>query len=170
MASGFHAGEAPGAILYRPAEERGNANFRNTCTMEQPSETKWAALAATARAAAANAYCPYSGFRVGAAVLSNVGAIASGCNVENASYGLTICAERNAVFRAIADGAKAIVAVTLYTPTAEPSTLCGACRQVIAEFGADAEIRCYCDGSTVATFAMKDRLPAAFTLPGRVQR
>ena len=62
-------------------------------------------------------HLPLQRFRVGAAVLSSDGAIASGCNVENASFGLTICAERNAVFRAIADGARAIVALSLYTPT-----------------------------------------------------
>ena len=134
-------------------------------TMGSPIETNWRTLAAMARAAAAQAYCPYSGFRVGAAVMSPEGVIASGCNVENASFGLTICAERNAIFRAITDGAKVVAAVALYTPTPEPSTPCGACRQVIAEFGADAEIRCYCDGPRVATFTLRELLPASFTLP-----
>ena len=120
-----------------------------------------------ARDAAAQAYCPYSGFRVGAAVISNEGVMASGCNVENASYGLTSCAERNAIFRAITDGAKVIAAVALYTPTPEPSPPCGACRQVIAEFGADAEIRCYCDGPQVATFTFRELLPGSFVLRAR---
>ena len=133
--------------------------------MELPNDAKWKTLAAKARAAAANAHCPYSKFAVGAAVLTADGAIASGCNIENASYGLTICAERAAVFRAVVEGAEAIVAVALYTPTAEPSTPCGACRQVIAEFGAESEIRCYCDGPDVAKFKLTELLPAPFTLP-----
>jgi cytidine deaminase len=96
--------------------------------------------------------------------------MATGCNVENASYGLTICAERNAVFRAVADGAKEIAAVALYTPTVEPATPCGACLQVIAEFGANVEIRCYCDGPDVARSMLRELLPASFTLPGGANR
>ena len=84
------------------------------------SEATWQRLAAEARVASAHAYCRYSRFRVGAAVLSRDGAIARGCNVENASYGLTICAERNAIFRAIADGARAIVALVALHADAGP--------------------------------------------------
>ena len=78
-----------------------------------------------AAAASKSAYCPYSGFPVGAAVVTPEGRIFTGCNVENASYGLTICAERNAVFQAIARGSKEIVAVAIYTPTATPTCPCG---------------------------------------------
>ena len=127
-------------------------------------ETQWQRLADAARAAAAHAYCPYSRFPVGAAVLTQEGSIAQGCNVENASFGLTVCAERNAIFRAVADGATSIVALALYTPTPEPVTPCGACRQVIAEFGRDAQIRCICDGPGSADYVMQDLLPYAFTL------
>ena len=129
------------------------------------NEAQWAALARAAKGASGNAYARYSGFRVGAAVLTDKGAIASGCNVENASYGLTVCAERNAMFRAIADGAKVIAALLLYTPTPEPVTPCGACRQVLAEFGRNALVRCICDGPHTLEFTTNDLLPGAFALP-----
>jgi cytidine deaminase len=121
-------------------------------------------LLTAARAAAARAYCPYSQFRVGAAVLTDRGEIFAGCNVENASYGLTICAERNAIFQAVAraEGPLVIRAVMVFTPTSEPTAPCGACRQVINEFGPDAEILSACDGPTATTDRLADLLPAAF--------
>ena len=128
------------------------------------NETRWAELERAAKAAAARAYCPYSGFRVGCAVLTGAGEIASGCNVENASYGLTSCAERNAIFRAVGDGATSIVALVVYTPTAAPATPCGACRQVIAELGPAARVRSICDGPDASEYAIGELLPAAFTL------
>ena len=128
------------------------------------TDVQWEALERAARAACARAYCPYSRFPVGCAVMTGDGAIASGCNVENASYGLTSCAERNAIFRAVADGATSIVAVMLYTPTPAPVTPCGACRQVIAEFGRDARVRAICDGADTLEYALRDLLPDGFTL------
>jgi cytidine deaminase len=128
------------------------------------TQTPWQALADAAKAACAHAYCPYSRFPVGAALLTAEGSIASGCNVENASFGLTCCAERNAIFRAIADGATSIVALTLYTPTAQPVAPCGACRQVIMEFGRDAQVRCICDGPGSIDCVAHELLPHAFTL------
>jgi cytidine deaminase len=121
-------------------------------------------LAEAAREAAARAYCPYSRFRVGASVLMADGSIFAGCNVENASYGLTICAERNAVFQAVARlGDRPVIrAVVVYTPTPEPTAPCGACRQVINEFGPDAEVRCICDGPHELRFRLDQLLPAAF--------
>ena len=80
------------------------------------------------------AYAPYSHFRVGAAVLSDSGAIFTGCNVENISFGLTICAERSAIFSAIAAGERKLVAVGIVALTETPIVPCGACRQVLAEF------------------------------------
>lgn len=115
-----------------------------------------------ARRAAAVAYCPYSEFRVGAAVLTGEGRIVGGCNVENASYGLTICAERNATFAAVAAGATSILAVVVYTPTPTPTAPCGACRQVINEFGPDAEIISVCDGPEVVRARLSELLPGAF--------
>jgi cytidine deaminase len=94
--------------------------------------------------------------------LTDDGAIVSGCNVENASFGLTSCAERNAIFAAVARGMKAIRAVVVYTPTPEPTAPCGACRQVIFEFGPDAEIVVACDGPRVLRSTASALLPGAF--------
>lgn len=82
-----------------------------------------------------NAHAPYSGYAVGAAALTREGAIFAGCNVENASYGLSICAERNAIFQAVAAGAKDIQMVLVVTE--DGGSPCGACRQVIQEFADD---------------------------------
>jgi len=122
-----------------------------------------------AREAAAHAYAPYSRFPVGAAVLCDDTAVHSGANVENVSYGLSICAERNAIFSAVAHGAGRIDAVVLYTPTQAITTPCGACLQVIAEFGADALIVCCSDGGE-KRYALKDLLPAAFNAPQLAKR
>jgi cytidine deaminase len=94
------------------------------------------ALVAAARAVRQSAHAPYSKFRVGAAVADQAGRIHVGCNVENASYGLTTCAERNAVAAAVAAGARRIVAVAVVSGSRPPASPCGACRQVLAEFAA----------------------------------
>jgi cytidine deaminase len=128
------------------------------------TNVQWQTLAQAAKAACAYAYCPYSRFPVGCAVMTSDRAIASGCNVENASFGLTSCAERNAIFRAVADGATSILAVLVYTPTAAPVTPCGACRQVIAEFGRDARVRAICDGVDSVEWTLGELLPDAFAI------
>lgn len=121
-----------------------------------------AKLQAAAKAAAAKAYSPYSHFRVGAAIWTDKG-LFSGCNVENASYGLTNCAERTAVFAAVAAGARRIECVAVYTPTPHPTAPCGACRQVLYEFGGDAArlISC-CNGSDTVDTTLGALLPGAF--------
>jgi cytidine deaminase len=129
------------------------------------TQTPWQTLADAAKAACAHAYCPYSRFPVGAAALTGDGSIAGGCNVENASFGLTCCAERNAIFRAVAEGATSIVALVLYTPTAEPCAPCGACRQVLTELGRNAQVRCICDGPGRIDCVAHELLPHAFALP-----
>lgn len=128
------------------------------------SDLEWSKLLAAAQSASIRAYCPYSRFRVGAAILSAEGEISSGCNVENASYGLTVCAERNAIFQAVARGSSPLIvrAVLVYTPTSTPAAPCGACRQVINEFGPDAAIRCVCDGPETIETTLNALLPSAF--------
>jgi cytidine deaminase len=122
-------------------------------------------LARKARAASAFAYCPYSNFRVGAALLCRDGSIFTGCNVENASYGLTVCAERNAVFRMAASGSTGIVALALFTSSPTPQTPCGACLQVIDEFQADNTlVVSICEGDGVQHRRLAELLPYPFRL------
>ncbi|MGB9742156.1 MAG: cytidine deaminase [candidate division WOR-3 bacterium] len=92
-------------------------------------------LLKAAKRAQARAYAPYSGFQVGAAVLTARGRIYAGANVENSSYGLTICAERVAIFKAVNAGERQIVALVVYTQTKGFTPACGACLQVLSEFG-----------------------------------
>jgi len=90
-------------------------------------------LVQSAREAAANAYCPYSRYPVGAAVLTLDGQIYSGCNVENISYSLSMCAERTAIFKAVSNGCRTFVALAVVGGDKRPASPCGACRQVLAE-------------------------------------
>jgi cytidine deaminase len=121
-------------------------------------------LEAAAKAAAARAYAPYSKFPVGAAILTATGKIFSGCNVENASYGLCNCAERTAIFSAVAAGESKlrIACVVVYTPTSAPAAPCGACRQVINEFGPGARIVSTCRGRPRLEATLGQLLPSAF--------
>jgi cytidine deaminase len=98
------------------------------------------ALIAAALKARENAHAPFSKFRVGAAVLDDKGVIYTGCNVENATYGLTICAERVAVFKGISEGARAFKRVAVAADTERLTPPCGACRQILWEFCGDVEI------------------------------
>jgi cytidine deaminase len=122
-------------------------------------------LLAAARAVRAHAHAPYSRFRVGAAVLDERGRIHVGCNVENASYGLTVCAERNAVAAAIAAGARHIVAVAVVTSLRPPARPCGACRQVLLERGsADAVVLLASPAGAPEERSLGELLPESFRL------
>lgn len=116
-----------------------------------------------------NAYAPYSNFLVGSAVLCEDGSIFTGCNIENASYGLTVCAERNAIFNAVAAGNKKIKSIAVVAARAdgnappEVGPPCGACRQVIFEFGPDIEvIMAHVTSDRVEVSSISDLLPRAF--------
>lgn len=107
------------------------------------------------------AYAPYSHFVVGAAVLAASGRIYAGCNIENASYGLTMCAERNAVFQAIIAGEQQLTALAVIADTPAPTPPCGACRQVMAEFTIQTVIMANCRGES-RTVKLNELLPWAF--------
>lgn len=119
-------------------------------------------LISEAEAARAQAYVPYSHFTVGAAVLAKDGRIFRGCNIENASYGLTICAERTAIFKAISEGARELAAIAVVCDTPAVASPCGACRQVMAEFGDGLTvILANLTGKRIIT-TVADILPGAF--------
>jgi len=130
--------------------------------MKSPTSAQLKKLEAAARRAAAKAYAPYSKFRVGAAVLTGSGRVYAGTNVENASYGLCNCAERTAIFSAVAAGAKKISCVVVYTPTKTATAPCGACRQVISEFGPTARVISICNGREQVDVTIDALLPGAF--------
>ena len=119
------------------------------------------ALLDAARAAQQRAYAPYSHFRVGCALEAEDGRVFVGCNVENASYGLTICAERAAICAAVAAGAQRFRRAVVVSDSDPPAAPCGACRQVLAEFGAGLRV----DGvgpAGSATWTVAELLPSAF--------
>ena len=119
-------------------------------------------LIKAARAARENAYVPYSKFKVGAAVLSKSGKIFVGCNVENASYGLTNCAERTAIFTAVSAGETDLTALAVVADTIGPTAPCGSCRQVMAEFGISKIVLCNVKGES-RVVSLDDLLPYSFT-------
>jgi len=131
-------------------------------TPPPPSAPMLRRLEQAARAAAAASHSPYSNFKVGAAVLAGSGKIYRGTNVENASYGLTQCAERTAIGTAVSAGERRIFAVAVYTPTAAPTAPCGACRQVIHEFGPQATVIGICDSDRRIATALPSLLGLAF--------
>jgi len=119
-------------------------------------------LIEAARAAQQHAHCPYSHYRVGAALETADGAVFVGSNVENASFGLTICAERSAVFTAVSAGARKFRRIVVATDSEPPGPPCGACRQVLAEFGSELEVESV--GPTQSRrWTIRELLPDAFS-------
>jgi cytidine deaminase len=115
-----------------------------------------------ALAARKNAHAPFSRFLVGAAVEAVDGRIFTGCNIENASYGLTVCAERVAVFKALSEGAREFKRVVVAADTELPTPPCGACRQILWEFCGDVELVLINLQGRTETFQMRDLLPRPF--------
>ncbi|MDD5706657.1 MAG: cytidine deaminase [Kiritimatiellae bacterium] len=134
----------------------------------KPSD--WHDLERAARRAANEAHAPYSAFRVGAAVRTRDGRIFTGANIENASYGLTVCAERVAIWKAVSEGARGFAALAVAAGRKAPVTPCGACLQVLAEFcPPDLPVHCVAlpaTSKTVKEFVLASLLPHAFTLSG----
>ena len=124
--------------------------------------TDYRKLMKMAYEAGAFAYAPYSGFRVGAALLFEDGTVVTGCNVENSSYGLTLCAERNAMTTAVAQGLVMPVAAAVAGEKGKPCMPCGACRQFLAEFNPDLEIVTE-ENDRLSVFKLSELLPCCFT-------
>ena len=124
----------------------------------------WDKLISAAKSVRENAYAKFSGFEVGAALLTDDGKIITGCNVENSSFGLTICAERTAVFKAVSEGHKQFAAIAIVSQSDQPARPCGACRQVLFEFNPDLEIACANTNGIVDKFNLSDLLPEGFRL------
>jgi cytidine deaminase len=119
-------------------------------------------LVAAARAARESAVAPYSKFKVGAALETADGTIVTGCNIENSTYGLTICAERVAVFKAVSEGHRAFTRVAVVADTQAPTPPCGPCRQILWEFCGDIEVVLANLLEEKGTYRLRDLLPLPF--------
>jgi cytidine deaminase len=115
-----------------------------------------------AREAQARALAPFSQFRVGAALLTTDGVVHSGCNIESASYGLTMCAERVALFRALSEGARTFAALAVVADTAAPTPPCGACRQLLWEYCGDIPVILANQAVITGRHQLRDLLPLPF--------
>ncbi len=129
---------------------------------EDTMKEEYKKLMKEAEKARKKAYTPYSKFKVGAAVLSADGKIFTGCNIENASFGLAVCAERVAIFKAISEGSTKFKAIAVIGDTDKPCSPCGACRQVISEFGEDIPLIMANLKGDVKIKKIKELLPEAF--------
>jgi len=147
---------------------RGAQVCRGWSAVSQPSHVRAEELLAAAHQAAEKAYAPFSGFRVGAAILTRSGKVFTGCNVENSSYGLTNCAERTAIFSAVAAGQLSaeyeLEAVAVVNHEGAICSPCGACRQVIFEFGPEATVIFRAHNGQMVELTARDLLPEGFRL------
>jgi cytidine deaminase len=141
--------------------------MRSTEASESPTEGQGDVLVRAAREARKQAYCPYSGFAVGAALLAASGRIYHGCNIENASYSVTVCAERAALFTAVSAGERRFEAIAVVAAGSSPPRPCGPCLQALVEFAP--ELRLYlatADGDGVDCVSLSGLLPQPFRLQG----
>ena len=120
-------------------------------------------LVALAKEAMEHAYVPYSHFKVGAALLAKDGTVFKGCNIENASYGATNCAERTAVFKAVSEGYREFEAIAIVASSGDFVPPCGICRQVLAEFMPDGKVILDSDEKGMITYLVRELLPAGFS-------
>jgi cytidine deaminase len=147
------------------SKEQRQGNSKVKGQMSKPAgEVKDSELIEAAKRVASRAYAPYSRFRVGAALLTKSGKVFAGCNIENASYGLTICAERNAIFSAIAAGEREFEQMVIYTPTKSLTGPCGACRQVMAEFAPNLKVVLVNRSGLTRAYRLSKLLPERFAL------
>ena len=130
------------------------------------TQRQWRELVDAALSARKHAYAPYSRFKVGAALLGSDGKIYPGCNVENATYGATICAERTAITTAVAQGVRAFDALAVVTPANPPGAPCGICRQMLVEFCVDIPIRLANPSGEIIRTKLSTMLPSAFRWKG----
>lgn len=105
-----------------------------------PESAKFRALVDAAKEVRKNAYSPYSGVKIGAAVLTSSGKVFAGCNIENSSYGLSCCAERTAIFKAVSEGSRDLVAIAIVGKSRDFTSPCGACRQVMVEYNPEMKV------------------------------
>ena len=129
---------------------------------KRPTRSMLAAMAALAREARERARAPYSRFRVGAALKTRAGEIVTGCNIENASYGLTMCAERVAVFKAVSEGLSDFEAITVVAGARRPAPPCGPCRQILWEYCGDIVVHMVGTRGRSRTMRLSELLPMPF--------
>jgi cytidine deaminase len=132
--------------------------------MSQPLQVVPQDLLDAAKSAWKNAYAPYSKFQVGAALRSESGAIYKGANIENASYGLARCGEQSAIQAMASNGERKLTEIVVYTEDEPPATPCGACRQILFEFGKDATVYLVNHLGTVSVYTVRELLPSGFEL------
>ena len=150
-------------VIADAGRAKGGRRMMTTGGIRRPANsTQATALVAAARRARELAVAPFSGFKVGAALEAKDGSVVTGCNVENASYGLTMCAERVAVFKAVSEGHKAFRRIAVIADAREPTPPCGACRQILWEYGGDLEVILANLGGITGRWRMSQLLPVPF--------
>ncbi len=156
---------------HQTGEEKGTMRAREKSALAYAgteNEVSDGTLLEMAAGAMRHSYAPYSGFKVGACLLTADGRLFTGCNVENASYGLTNCAERTAVFKAVSEGATAFSAIAIAATQTAPWP-CGACRQVLSEFCSDLRVLVTWGDGAVAESSLAELLPMSFSPSGGVR-